>query len=213
MWWFVGISRFSRFDWFQLGKNELARRRYPSGYGSKVDFSAGAVAGDCSVFSCLCPQSVIQKASVFAGLRPVSVVEPRSKKWASEHQIEPHSAFEAVRELAIFNLGIDSKLRGCDLIALKVRDVCHDDQVATRAIVMQHKTKRPVQFEITAVTRESRPVLMKPRQSSLRGGVNWVSTRRESKGCCPDDQLQARTRYGNRMLGKVARHDKPSVDR
>ena len=45
-----------------------------------------------------------------------------------------------VRELALFNLGIDSKLRGCDLVALKVRDVCHGDQVAARAIVMQHKT-------------------------------------------------------------------------
>ena len=60
-----------------------------------------------------------------------------------------------VRELALFNLGIDSKLRGCDLVALKVRDVTHGDQVATRAIVMQHKTKRPVQFEITGVTREA----------------------------------------------------------
>jgi integrase len=60
-----------------------------------------------------------------------------------------------VRELALFNLGIDSKLRGCDLVSLKVRDVTHGDQVANRAIVMQHKTKRPVQFEITAVTREA----------------------------------------------------------
>ena len=60
-----------------------------------------------------------------------------------------------VRELALFNLGIDSKLRGCDLVALKVRDVCHGDQVAARAIVMQHKTQRPVQFEITQTTREA----------------------------------------------------------
>ena len=60
-----------------------------------------------------------------------------------------------VRELALFNLGIDSKLRGCDLVSLKVRDVCHGDQVATRAIVMQHKTKRPVQFEITPNTRDA----------------------------------------------------------
>jgi hypothetical protein len=36
------------------------------------------------------------------------------------------------RELALFNLGIDSKLRGCDLVALRVRDVCHCDQVAAR---------------------------------------------------------------------------------
>ena len=60
-----------------------------------------------------------------------------------------------VRELALFNLGIDSKLRGCDLVALKVRDVCHGDQVTTRAIVMQHKTQRPVQFEITSATRDA----------------------------------------------------------
>jgi hypothetical protein len=40
-----------------------------------------------------------------------------------------------VRELAPFNLGIDSKLRGCDLVGLKVRDVCHGDQLAARAIV------------------------------------------------------------------------------
>lgn len=60
-----------------------------------------------------------------------------------------------IRELALLNLGIDSKLRGCDLVALKVRDVCHGDQVSTRAIVMQHKTQRPVQFEITATTRDA----------------------------------------------------------
>jgi hypothetical protein len=53
-----------------------------------------------------------------------------------------------VRKWALFDLGVDSKLRGCDLVSLKVRDVCHGDQVASRAMVMQHKTKRPVQFEI-----------------------------------------------------------------
>lgn len=60
-----------------------------------------------------------------------------------------------VRELALFNLGIDSKLRGCDLVNLRVRDVCHGGQVATRATVMQLKTQRPVQFEITPATREA----------------------------------------------------------
>jgi len=42
-----------------------------------------------------------------------------------------------VRQLALFNLGIDSKLRGCDLVALKVCDVCHGDQLASRAVVLQ----------------------------------------------------------------------------
>ena len=60
-----------------------------------------------------------------------------------------------VRELALLNLGIDSKLRGCDLVSLKVQDVSHGDQLATRAIVMQHKTQRPVQFEITSATWEA----------------------------------------------------------
>ena len=60
-----------------------------------------------------------------------------------------------LRELALFNLGIDSKLRGCDLVSLKVRDICHGDQVATRATVMQQKTQRPVQFEITPAAREA----------------------------------------------------------
>jgi integrase len=60
-----------------------------------------------------------------------------------------------IRELALFNLGIDSKLRGCDLVGLRVRDVCHGGQVATRAIVLQRKTQRPVQFEITSAAREA----------------------------------------------------------
>src|SRR4029450_10733525 len=60
-----------------------------------------------------------------------------------------------VRELALCNLGIDSKLRGCDLVGLNVRDVCHGDQVAARAIVVQHKTQRPVQFEFTPAAREA----------------------------------------------------------
>jgi integrase len=62
---------------------------------------------------------------------------------------------DRVRELALFDLGLDSKLRGCDLVRLKVREICHGDQVATRAIVMQQKTQRPVQFEITPATREA----------------------------------------------------------
>jgi integrase len=62
---------------------------------------------------------------------------------------------ERTRELALFNLAVDSKLRSCDLVKLRVRDVTHGDRVATRAIVMQQKTQRPVQFEITEQTRET----------------------------------------------------------
>ena len=60
-----------------------------------------------------------------------------------------------IRDLALFNLAIDSKLRACDLVKLKVRDISHGDRIAPRAIVMQQKTGRPVQFEITEQTRKS----------------------------------------------------------
>jgi integrase len=60
-----------------------------------------------------------------------------------------------LRELALFDLGIDSKLRACDLLSLRVRDVCLGDRVAGRAIVLQQKTQRPVQFEITPSNREA----------------------------------------------------------
>jgi integrase len=59
------------------------------------------------------------------------------------------------RELALFNLAIDSKLRSCDLVKLRLRDVAHGERIAGRAIVMQQKTQRPVQFEITEPTRDS----------------------------------------------------------
>jgi len=62
---------------------------------------------------------------------------------------------DRLRELALFNVAVDSKLRSCDLVKLRVRDVTRGDRVASRAIVMQQKTQRPVQFEITEQTRES----------------------------------------------------------
>jgi hypothetical protein len=52
------------------------------------------------------------------------------------------------RELALFNLAIDSKLRGCDLVKLRVGDIAQSNRVSSRAIIMQQKTHQPVQFEI-----------------------------------------------------------------
>jgi integrase len=59
------------------------------------------------------------------------------------------------REPALFNFAIDSKLRGCDLVKLKVCDVAQGGRVSSRAIIMQQKTHRPVQFEITEQTRDA----------------------------------------------------------
>ena len=62
---------------------------------------------------------------------------------------------EQVRDLALFNLAIDSKLRGCDLVRLRIKDIAQGRSIFHRAIVMQQKTSRPVQFEITEQTRQS----------------------------------------------------------
>ncbi len=60
-----------------------------------------------------------------------------------------------VRDLALFNLAIDSKLRGCDVVSLKVEDVAPHGHAINRATVRQRKTGRPVKFEITEQTRQT----------------------------------------------------------
>jgi integrase len=52
----------------------------------------------------------------------------------------------------MFNLALDSKLRACDLIKLKVRDIAHGSTIQSRAILIQQKTQKPVQFELTQKT-------------------------------------------------------------
>ena len=65
-------------------------------------------------------------------------------------QLEHH-----LRNLALFNLAIDCKLRACDLVKLRVKDISHGERIAKRAMIMQQKTQTPVQFEITEQTREA----------------------------------------------------------
>jgi integrase len=60
-----------------------------------------------------------------------------------------------MRDLALFNIAIDSKLRGCDVVALKVDDVAPSGYAADRASVRQKKTGRPVKFELTEATRQA----------------------------------------------------------
>ncbi|MGS0649039.1 tyrosine-type recombinase/integrase [Komagataeibacter melomenusus] len=62
---------------------------------------------------------------------------------------------QRVRDRALFDLALDSKLRGCDLVSLRIGDVVTSGKVRHRAMVVQRKTRRPVQFEITETTRES----------------------------------------------------------
>ncbi|WGR70467.1 MULTISPECIES: tyrosine-type recombinase/integrase [unclassified Bradyrhizobium] len=60
-----------------------------------------------------------------------------------------------IRDLALFNIAIDSKLRGCDVVALKVVDVAPSGYAVDRATVRQKKTGRPVKFELTESTRQA----------------------------------------------------------
>ena len=60
-----------------------------------------------------------------------------------------------LRDLAMFNLAIDSKLRSSDLVKIRIKDIGNGKTVSSRAIVMQQKTSQPVQFEITEQTRDA----------------------------------------------------------
>ncbi len=72
--------------------------------------------------------------------------------WAIRERLE---LAERYRDLALFNLAIDSKLRGCDLVKLKVADVYAAGLVKERASIIQSKTDKPVRFEISEGTRRS----------------------------------------------------------
>lgn len=72
--------------------------------------------------------------------------------WAIRVRLE---IAQNTRDLALFNLAIDSKLRGCDLVRLLVADVYAAGQIKERASIIQSKTQRPVRFEITEGTRKS----------------------------------------------------------
>lgn len=75
------------------------------------------------------------------------------------------------RDLALFNLAIDSKLRGCDLVSLRVSDIATGNEINQRAVVRQKKTGRPVQFEITE---QSRDAIAKWMSKSGRTGGEYL---------------------------------------
>jgi len=93
------------------------------------------------------------------------------------------------RDLAMFNLAIDSKLRGCDVVALKVEDVAPNGYAIDRATIRQRKTGRPVKFELTEQTREAvdgylRALGKKPNE--------FLFTSRRDKGRCMTTRQYAR---------------------
>ena len=86
--------------------------------------------------------------------RTVGTKRPLTQKqiWAIRFFLDRE---ERLRDRALFDLAIDSKLRGCDLVKLKIGDLVAGSEVRDRAMIIHRKTGRPVQFEITADARSS----------------------------------------------------------
>jgi integrase len=86
--------------------------------------------------------------------RKVGVEKPLKQRqiWAIRFFLDREGR---MRDLALFDLAIDSKLRGCDLVKIKIGTLVTGQEIRTRAMVVQQKTGRPVQFEITADVRAS----------------------------------------------------------
>jgi site-specific recombinase XerC len=78
-------------------------------------------------------------------------LKPR-QVWAIRFFLNQH---RRVRDRALFDLAIDSKLRGCDVVKIKIRQLVAGSDIRTRAIVVQQKTGRPVQFELSSDARSS----------------------------------------------------------
>ena len=72
-----------------------------------------------------------------------------------------------LRDKALFDLAIDSKLRGCDLVKIKIADLVSGAEIRTRSAVIQQKTGRPVQFELTADVRASLLAWLERRGGSI----------------------------------------------
>ncbi|RYG28861.1 MAG: integrase [Burkholderiales bacterium] len=86
--------------------------------------------------------------------RMVGTKRPLTQKqiWAIRFFLDREAR---LRDRALFDLALDSKLRGCDLVKIRIGDVVSGAEIRTRSIVIQQKTGRPVQFELTADVRAS----------------------------------------------------------
>jgi integrase len=98
-----------------------------------------------------------------------------------------------IRDLALFNLAIDSKLRGCDVVAVKVEDVAPNGYAMDRATVRQKKTGRPVKFELTDQTRQAIDDYLKA--ASKKPG-DFLFTGRRGFGQCMTTRQYARLLSG-----------------
>ncbi len=106
--------------------------------------------------------------------------------WAIRIHLE---MLKKIRDLAMFNLAIDSKLRGCDLVSLRVKDVARNGEILERTQVIQRKTHNPVTFEICKKSREALETWLKQKQlvapdflfPSPRSPQDHISTRQYAR--------------------------------
>ena len=84
------------------------------------------------------------------------------------------------RDLALFDLALDSKLRGCDLTRLRVSDLVSSSGVKRRVMILQQKTGRPVQFEVTEQARRSIAAWV---ERKGLGSDDWLFPSRMKQGC------------------------------
>ena len=92
--------------------------------------------------------------------------------WAIRFFVDEH---RRLRDRALFDLAIDSKLRGCDIVKMKIGDVAVGGAIRNRATVMQQKTKRPVQFELMTEARQTLLTWLMVGPSHLRFS-SWITT-------------------------------------
>ncbi len=85
-----------------------------------------------------------------------------------------------VRDLALFNVAIDSKLRGCDVVRLRIEDIAPNRHCLERATIRQRKTGRPVKFELTEQTRQAVDQHLSKMQQSENGYVFPGTRKRNS---------------------------------
>ena len=85
------------------------------------------------------PPEPWNKGKILGQKRPLK----RKDIWGIRIRLE---VADKTGDLAMYNLAIDSKLRGCDLLSLRIRDIRHGSHMLTRATITQHKTGLPVQF-------------------------------------------------------------------
>jgi integrase len=117
----------------------MGQSEFDPGYNSRKPWNAGKLVGAKRAFK---PKQV----------------------WAIRFHLDRE---KNLRDLALFDLAIDSKLRGCDLVKLKIGDLVAGGQVKSRAMIVQQKTGKPVQFEIMEPARSSLKVWLERRGGTL----------------------------------------------